>query len=47
MPSTVADLLAILALETIDEGIYRGVAPETLEDEADKAFGGTDRDEAA
>jgi acyl-CoA thioesterase II len=37
MPSTVADLLAILALETIDDGIYRGVAPETT---LQRVFGG-------
>jgi acyl-CoA thioesterase II len=37
MPSNVADLLAILALETIDDGIYRGVAPETT---LQRVFGG-------
>ncbi len=37
MPSTVADLLAILELETIEDGIYRGVAPETT---LQRVFGG-------
>ena len=37
MPSTVADLLAILVLKALDDGIYRGLGPETT---LQRVFGG-------